>query len=475
MKKNSLHTLCGLCLLCVLSATVEAQETAPIISQTESSITFVVDENLPAPKKELRKYGGDQIAKFILNDEQIGKELYQIVATSFGQDSLINCGKDVFYQCIVQAYADHRAVCISPDMVWLLISQGFARYINAHAEDVRDLLVSHEGKMDLVVESEKDLLSGEADWPKLLDGFGTQIAKHTKNDIAQTITANFTTTGVTERIASEITLMESVKSYFNYRVIRIACGIPSITLKGTPKDWQEVLTKTQRLARFGLQGWVADMEPILTEFIHAAEGRPQRNFWQCIVKKDRVEELKGGGCSSTEPTELDGWLLKLFPDKDGHTLDKIAKTKSMEAERVRVGFKYNVIDPVQGNVVSETSMELLAGFVGIEEDSETPGALMPKIGWMVRIANEEAESLERLRQQDKWNGGIYLPQVKEVPEILSKLGHIKSLQIQFTDEVVLPEWMDAMAIDKFYIGGKLTKKEKKNIRKRFPNTEVGFY
>ena len=149
MKRNFLHTLCGLCLLCVLSATVEAQETAPIISQTESGITFVVDEDLPAPKKELRKYGGDQIAKFILNGEQIGKELYQIVATSFGQDSLINCGKDVFYQCIVQAYADHRAVCISPDMVWLLISQGFARYVNAHAEDVRDLLVSHEGKMDL--------------------------------------------------------------------------------------------------------------------------------------------------------------------------------------------------------------------------------------------------------------------------------------------------------------------------------------
>ena len=453
---------------------LKAQKTATILNQSENGITFVVDEDLPAPQQYLHKCGGEQMARIILNDEQInGKELQQVLATSFEGDSLISGGKDVFFRCIVRAYADHRPVCISPDMIWLLISQGFARYANEHAEELRNQLVSHEGKMDLVVESQEDLLSGKADWQKLLDNFTAQIEKHTKSDIAQTITADFSTTGQTERIASEITLMESVKSYFNYRVISMSCGIPNITLKGTPTDWQQVLAKTKQLEKYGLQEWVKSLEPILTEFIHAAEGMPKREFWQSIVKKDRVKELKGGGCSKDKPTELDGWLLKLFPDKNGKTLDKVSKNKSMDSERVRVGFKYNVIDPAQGTVVSETPMELLSGFVGIELDSVTQ-AMTPKIGWLVRVANEEEESLARLKYQDAWNGGIYL-NVDEVPEILKKLPHIQSLQITFTDKVVLPDWMDSMAIDRLFIMGEISKEEKKALQKRFPKAEFFNY
>ena len=141
----------------------------------------------------------------------------------------------------------------------------------------------------------------------------------------------------------------------------------------------------------------------------------------------------------------------------------------MPSERVRVGFKYNVMDPAQGTVVSETPMELLSGFVGIELDSVTQ-AMTPKIGWLVRISNEEAESLERLKYQDTWNGGIDLT-VEEVPEILAKLQHIRGLRIRFTSTVRLPEWMDALTIDHLSIEGQLSKTEKEAIRKRFPKVE----
>ena len=89
--------------------------------------------------------------------------------------------------------------------------------------------------MDLVIQSEQDLLSEQANWPKLIDGFASQIDKYTKGDIAKTITADFTTTSPAEKVTSQITLMESVKSYFEYIVIYISCGIPNITLKGTPE------------------------------------------------------------------------------------------------------------------------------------------------------------------------------------------------------------------------------------------------
>jgi hypothetical protein len=44
--------------------------------------------------------------------------------------------------------------------------------------------------------------------------------------------------------------MEAMKSYFDYIAIRISCGIPEITLKGTTEDWRKILDKTIRKIRF---------------------------------------------------------------------------------------------------------------------------------------------------------------------------------------------------------------------------------
>ena len=86
-------------------------------------------------------------------------------------------------------------------MIWLLISQGFARYVNARSRDLRPLLVNHTGTMDLVVESSEGLLSSSADWHQLLNDFTAQIDRNTKDGIAQIVTNDFTTTGPVERVA----------------------------------------------------------------------------------------------------------------------------------------------------------------------------------------------------------------------------------------------------------------------------------
>ena len=208
-------------------------DNSKITNRTNGSITFVVDEDLTPgiPQRDLST--GKSIANYLLSEEDISNDAQRIIATSFsGENNLMYIGKDAFYRCIVEAYANHQSVTLSPDMVWLVISQGFARYVNAHAEDLRPKLVSHEGKMDLAIMTEKDLLSEEIDWPSLINDFASQIGKHTKDSIAGTITSDFTTTGPVERVASQITLMESVKSYFEYIVYRIACGIPYAPLRG---------------------------------------------------------------------------------------------------------------------------------------------------------------------------------------------------------------------------------------------------
>lgn len=454
-------------LLAFITMTSYAQK-SKIVARTQGSITFVVDENL-TPNEYFHRglYNGESIAKFMLSEEQIPVDAQRIIATSFSDENNLKLmGKDAFYRSIVEAYANHQSITLSPDMVWLVISQGFARYVNAHAEKLRPKLVNHNGKMDLAIQTSKDLLKEDVDWSSLIGDFASQINKYTKGGIAKTITADFSTTGTVERVASQITLMESVKSYFEYIVYRIACGIPSVKLQGTAADWRRVLEKTKQLEQYGLGEWGGELQPILKEFIKAAEGTPNQSFWKNIVKRQNTERLKGGVCSPDKPTELDGWLLKLFPDENGKTLDKVSHTKDMPAEYVRVGFKYRVINPLNGKLMSETPMELWAGFIGAKVDKEK-NMVTPKVGWLVRVAESDDDILKELKKNNN-DWGIHL-RIQEVPEFLSQLGHIKSLHLVFTDKVVLPKWMDKLSIDHFTIEGKMTEAEKMAIKKRFPN------
>ena len=412
---------------------------------------------------------GKKLAKQILSPYEFPGEL-NIVATSFADEQnlrYIGNLKDMFFRTVVKAYANHQSLVLSPDMIWLLISQGFARYVNAHPEELRPLLVEHDGKMDLVVITPEELLTGNPDWEKIMGDFSDSIQKYTKGDIAKTIAADFTTTPVT-RIASEITLMESVKSYFEYVVMYLACGIPSVTLQGTPEDWQLVLDKAKRLKPYGLTEWIEELEPILTEFVRTAEGTPNQKFWQGMVKEIRLPKLKGGGCDPSKPTELDGWVLKLFPNEQGVTLKKIPHTQNMPADHVRVDFKYLIVDRATGEVISETPMELWAGFIGAEEDTIT-NTLMPKIGWLVRI-NDEESTLNDLQKKNE-KGAIRL-RIKEVPTVLAQLGRIKRLILDFTDKVVLPTWMDKLTIENLTISGTMTEEEKAEIQKRFPKAVI---
>lgn len=370
---------------------VPASQIAPIIKKSSKksqpkSITFKVDENLKAlEKKVVAHNNGKLAAQYLLSQDGVKVEDQHVVAMSFADaQNLRIIVKDAFYQCMVKAYAEHKSITLSPDMMWLLISQGFARYVNAHSEELRSQLVYHEGKQDLMVMTKDDLLSGKADWGKLMNDFSKEIERHTKGKVAKTIAADFSTTTPVERIASQITLMESMKSYFNYLAGRIGCGIPSITLQGTPDDWRAVFSKTQKLGQYGLSEWTQSLEPILNEFIKTAEGKPNQRFWQEMVKKKRVDEFASvRPCSADKPTELDGWILKFFPTESGYTLDKVPYTKSMPAEFVRVEFKYRVIDPITGATMSETPMELMSGFIGAKED-EKNNMLTPQIGWLVR-------------------------------------------------------------------------------------------
>jgi hypothetical protein len=308
---------------------------------------------------------------------------------------------DVAFHAVIaalhRAFSDHRPISLSPDMIWLLISQGVASHINASAGTLRPRLVQHKDKIKLVVRRD-DFVKGSPvnPWAEVFPEFSLQIREHVGADTHDFFVAGFSTTGAAERAAFEVVLMDAMQSYFDYELITV-CGIPSITLEGTPDDWCAVLERAQMLTRFDLGWWLTTLEAILRQFVEAANGRTRTDFWQSIYKYD---SFSGGNA-------VTGWITAFFPYfKDAQTSQPTRRNpwlaqggKELRKQlypdmKSRRGFVSGpAIDqfpsglakaPVSWQYLDQRlDMEFLAGFIGVAQDAQTL-CLRPEIGWAVR-------------------------------------------------------------------------------------------
>ena len=443
-----------------------------ITEQHNGSITFVVDANLPAPEDHLKYPStGREIAQSILRKKsKSGKDL-EILAIGCTEKELFNVGQDVFFQTLVIAFAEHRPVVITPDMIWLLICQGFSYHIRQHPEAFRSQIVSHKRKKQLIVEVSGPEVPTREQWGEIIGEFAHQVEDNTKGSFSSALKADYSTTGTAEKIASEITLLDTASPYFEFVVHHMICGIPFITLKGTPEDWESMISRVETLAQFDLEWWTSQLIPILQEFVETAKGRPKASFWKSIVKTWRPGEMRGKGCGPWGPpaTTVNGWFLTFFPyNRDGRTPAKISFEATMLPETVSVPFIYKITDALD-NPVGEVPMNMNAGFIGVEEDKDT-FALTPKIGWFISRAESDEEILKSFKTKAKHEGiELY---IQEVPDVLRQLNHIKFLLLHFAGRVNLPDWMDAIKIDYFVLSGEMEQDERENILQRFPNCRI---
>ena len=458
MKKKELQTMANM---------LDSEITVcHILEKRDGFIKFAVDEGLSTPESNLDIDSSEEIINNFLDEEQIDKKLNHVVACSFESSKIHYLHKDVMFKTFVSCFGSHRPLVLSPDIIWLLIAQTIAKHINANSEKLRHKLVNFDGQMDLFVESETDLFDKDTDWLSILQSMYSQIASRTKAGVAPRMRCDFTTTDANETIASIATLMGSMKTYFRFHVTRMICGIPSITLLGTEEDWKKILEKTELLKTVNLKSWYEWLQPIVKEFVRAAQGKPNLAFWKSIVIQARWEDFDGERGCIPDFREIDGWCVALFPFLDGErqTLDKCYKDMTMDSEMTRAKFYYHRMFP--DGTYETFPMELWSGFIGVEEDVET-FTLMPKIGWFVRQSDEEEENLDRLRKQDKYRG-IHLT-VDVVPDILIKLKHINKLVISFTGDIEMPEWLKNIDIDELIVYGKVANKEKNRLKELFGN------
>lgn len=382
---------------------------------------------------------------------------YGLLALKVDADSLVTYGSHSFISGMREAYWDHRPVTLSPDMIWVLIAQGFSHHVNANAEALRDRMVDFKDKKELTCTSDVESIE-QIDWEKAVDSFSIKIAENTKGDIAEIIRADFSTTTQVERIASEITLMSAMKDYFVFTVEVASCGIPYVVLEGTPKDWQRVYDKAMRLRDYDLEWWIDELEPVLRQLVSTSKGKMDNKFWMNMFRV-HTKEVYGS------PECLDGWMAKFFPydryekrlPMDTLYLDDIDR---LPDEMVKVDAR--VFDKKTGK---DTPVELWAGFVGLAQSNQDY-MLTPKLGWMVRVKDVSNE-FQRLKEENE--DGYSLRFVQNFPAALSQFDTIpiRELEIDFREKPYFPEWFWGLDIGQLSVKGKVGKEDRRKLLEHF--------
>lgn len=385
----------------------------------------------------------------------------KIEASQLPNKKMVNYGKQSFIKGMHQAYADHRPFTLSPDMIWLLICQGFSKHVNKNATELRDVLVDHQGKKELIVRNDC-LLADPEEWKKVIPAFIEDIKESVKGDLVDILSPNFSTTTATARIACEITIMDTFKSFFEYTVLTCICGIPKITLEGTLEDWIELKAKTSKLATYQLNWWVDSMLPILDKIIETKKGHIDKPFWRNMYKV-HTPEVYG----ATE--KITGWITTFFPyDRFGlPTKWKNVDINDLPDELTYTNFKWVITDGLREEVFS---MQLVAGFVGLSQCPKTL-SLTPQIGWLVCEAMEEVpKSVPKLG----FDSVLNFYQIDEMPREILKYKQISNLGLSFNGKVKIPYSIGKVKITYLYINGNISEKEKKRLIKILPFTLICF-
>lgn len=278
------------------------------------------------------------------------------------------------------AFDEHLPLVLSPDDVWLCIAQAFAHHVEQHAEALRGRFVRHPGKVEIIViRDEFRRGSPDNDWPGVFGEFSDAIAAHIGKQ-RDLVVADFSTTGPVERAASEVVLMAAMKQYFAYTVLT-RCGIPRVTLLGTPDDWASIRRRAAHLAEYDLGPWIEALMPILDQFHAASSGQPDPEHWRSFY---RFESGSGGDRAT-------GWINTLFPFVQRPGTDQLEANPAAIDWRRRhapapAQFPSGLaIAPfIWDYLGTQIPMEFVAGFAGVSQDPDL--AVRPAIGWAIRDA-----------------------------------------------------------------------------------------
>lgn len=322
------------------------------------------------------------------------------------------------------AFKQHYPLVLSPDMLWLTVLQGIAQHVANHSESLRTRLVQHETKIELIVDSPTGTLPLNNDEMLAAVKLFTQgIGRHIQPDKAFLFDTEFSTTTAIERIAMSVVLMDTFQPYFDY-IFACICGIPSITLEGTPKDWELLESKVLALheSDLDLSWWTGHLLPLCRQFLRAAQGDIDVTHWNNLFKLTKRYGLE----------DLNGWLLKFIPyvkhdkneparyrnplfDPKPEPEDETSAPHTITgctSDMLPSGISAAPVICWNKATNEKTPFHFLAGFGGVTQQNDL--ALRPLIIWSISLAPAIDVWLHKIQQQHETS----IPKHTEIDSIL---------------------------------------------------------
>jgi len=280
------------------------------------TITFRATSNDVAPATEAMRHLKPRATEDVMQEHQSFHKAFQadkgakkmggvprIIQSSPQPAEKVIPATHGFVNGLLMAYNYHLDLILRPDDVWQAILTQFSFYVNANAEELRDCFVDFQGKKELVVQCGGTLFT--ADFGAFANRMVDEQIKHNIKDasVADWLLPCFSTTTETDRIVASVSIMSTLQAFFSYTCM-LMCGIPNVTLEGTPEDWVKLRQKLDRLPDYDLKDkrmtqWRGLLVKIVDEFVASAKGKVNLNFWDTICSHS------GGGSG---PSYLSGWV-----------------------------------------------------------------------------------------------------------------------------------------------------------------------
>lgn len=199
------------------------------------------------------------------------------------------------------AYGEHRPLILSPDIIWMTISQGVSTHINQNFPSLEKQLFKANKPKEIRLRNDS-LEFGSQHWMNLISSLSDSTKKYTQTDLYAFMAPTYSTTTPVIKTAYEANMLYGFKQAFTY-IGEGGCGIPYITLTGSQEDWLRLKERLLGLDRLGLSYWRKELEPLLDQFIGVYNNQVDHGFWKSIYK-----EHHGYG-----KFKVSGWIIKLFP------------------------------------------------------------------------------------------------------------------------------------------------------------------
>ena len=324
------------------------------------------------------------------------------------------------------AFLEHYPFVLTPDILWMLILQGFSHHVRNNAKKLKNKFVKKSTEKIVITQranGDKNINKvSSGRWGDIFSDFVEQSKEYIDGTVLHLFTPYFSTTTEEIEYACKLNTISIVSPYIKFvkkfeRRMKGACGFPYIKLQGTLQDYKQLKIKVQGLKGYSIDDWIEKLLPIIDKIIETKKGNIDRKFWDNMITNQEREYtvFLSKGVSDAHPIrqtckeiKIFGWIFEFFPFKVSVELYPRSKEDPLYNEQpyatkeklIRNDIKkyydpnFNDLPEEMINIdstyrdISGNTAELgiKTGFLGYSIDKDH--AFKPEIGWYFYIKND---------------------------------------------------------------------------------------